>query len=93
MYLQEYPRHMERDKTDDPRYCKLETDDPRCDLLAPHLSVNGRNGSSTGHIQQTEHHQRVSVCRAESHRSQQGDKAVHPMRGRDILDAKEHAAA
>lgn len=84
---------MERDKTDDPRYRELEADDPHCDPFAFHLSVNGGNGRRTWHIQQAEHHQRVGICRAETHRPQQSDKAVHTVRGRNILDAEEHTAA
>lgn len=80
-------------KTYDPRRRKLEADDPRRDLPASHLPVNRRDGRSAGHIQQAEYHERVSICRTESHCPQHSYKTVHPMGCSNILNTEKNTTA
>ena len=72
---------------------KLEHDNAECYFLASHLTVNGSNGSRTGHIQQTEHHQRIGVCSAESHGAKQRRQLFHACPAGNIIHAEKHAAA
>lgn len=86
--LQNYSCYMVHKKTHDPCNCQLEQDKGSGDFFASGFPVDGGNCCRAGDVQQTEHHQGISIGGAEAHRTEKHGEAVHPMCTGNILYAK-----